>query len=84
MIGLRRDAVMTQNFKTVTWTVLHRSKADPLARSFATGMVDAHSYDHAEQCFGDEFPKEAILGIYAGDLSHKVASEQYLAEDLDR
>lgn len=69
------------NDQTVTWTVLHRTNADPFARAFVTGMVDAHSYDHAEELFEQEFPNEFILGIYQGDVSLKDAISRYSEEN---
>lgn len=69
------------NDKTITWTVLHRSVNNSFARPFITGMVDAHSYDHAEQLFEEESPNEFILGIYKGDVSWDDAVDRYNEEN---
>ena len=65
----------------VTWTVLSRHKDKPFDRPLVTGMVDAHSYDHAEQEFEAQFPDHVILGIYEGDVSWKDAKALYDKEN---
>ena len=64
----------------VTWTVLSRHKDKPFDRPLVIGMVDAHSYDHAEQEFEAQFKDYTILGIYEGDLSWKAAMAIYEKE----
>lgn len=68
--------------RTVTWTVLHRDASDAFSRPFVTGMVDAHSYDHAKMLFEEEAPDQFILGIYEGDLNHRDACDRYNEENF--
>ena len=65
----------------VTWTVLSRHKDHPFEHPLVIGMIDCHSYDHAELCFEQESPDRVILGIYEGDVSWKDAMARYEKEN---
>lgn len=69
------------NDRSVTHTVLARHDSNPFGNPTVTGMIDCHSYDHAEQEFEMLNPDETILGIYEGDLSWRQAMDRYHEEN---